>query len=131
MALNNLLLPRFVCMWLAGMLAGPAFLSRLLASPPMAFLGRASYSFYLVRFGVLAALASQYVTNGLRRPFRLFAVLNVIAAALYLLVEHPYNRMLRQWLASLEEAIAPAGIRSRDSAAPAVRNAAKQAAARR
>jgi hypothetical protein len=80
--------------------------------------------------GCILTLAG-LVTNGLWRPFRLFAVLNVIAAALYLLVEHPYNRMLRQWLASLEEAIAPAAGRSRDSAAPAVRNAAKQAAARR
>lgn len=97
-ALNNLVLPLCVCVLFAGLLAGRTLVSRVLSSSPALFLGRASYAFYLVHFGILAELTANHVTNDVWRSFRMFFWMNLIAAVLFLLVEHPCNLWMRAWL---------------------------------
>ncbi len=99
MVLNNLVLPLWVCLMFAGLIAGPTRLSRALSSRPAVFLGKASYAFYLVHLGVIGDFAIARLPNNVWLPFTLFLAMNAAAALLYLAVEHPVHSWVRSALA--------------------------------
>jgi hypothetical protein len=76
---------------------GPGFLPRALAAPALMWLGRVSFSLYLVHMPVLAATV--HATHGLFSPWAALAVgvpLSLLAAtAFYAWVEAPAHRLSR------------------------------------
>lgn len=98
-ALNNLALPVFVCFLFSGLLAERTVFGRMLGSAPFVFLGRTSYAFYLVHYGVIASLvASSLGSLDVRLQVAvLFGAVNAISVILFLLVEHPANTLIRRW----------------------------------
>jgi peptidoglycan/LPS O-acetylase OafA/YrhL len=99
MALNNLLLPVMVCLLFAGLIAERTIIREVLSSGPFVFLGRSSYAFYLVHYGVLPLFVMlprlAVLSEGLRIGV-LFILVNVVSAALYIGVEHPMNQFVRK-----------------------------------
>ncbi len=98
-ALNNLALPMFVCILFCGLLSERTLFGRMLGSAPLVFLGRTSYAFYLVHYGVFATLVGPRL-EGLDVRLQvgvLFLAVNAISALLFLLVEHPANTLIRRW----------------------------------
>jgi peptidoglycan/LPS O-acetylase OafA/YrhL len=87
----NLILPIGIVMFFWGLLHEQTLLKRLLETPLFDLLGKSSYSFYLIHVGVLDFLLNQYVSNNIGVKFIL---INLVAIALYKLVEHP----LHAWL---------------------------------
>ncbi len=99
MALNNLILPVLVCVLFLGLVRERTWLQRMLSTPAFLFLGRTSYAFYLVHFGVVSTqvAARLQIANPQVKVAVLFVALNIIAAVLYLLIEHPANMWIRRW----------------------------------
>ena len=99
MALNNFALPVFVCILFSGLLSERTLFGRILGSAPLVFLGRASYAFYLVHYGVLAVLVGRQLRSldARLQVGILFVAVNAISAVLFLLVEHPANALIRRW----------------------------------
>jgi peptidoglycan/LPS O-acetylase OafA/YrhL len=87
----NLILPIGIVLFFWGLLHEQTLLKRLLETPLFDLLGKSSYSFYLIHVGVLDFLLSRYVSNNIGIKFIL---INLVAIALYKLVEHP----LHTWL---------------------------------
>lgn len=87
--------------------ARKSWLSRLLSSPPMIFLGEISYSIYIWSFFVMTMLGGmfagahpitiQYVDSGIK-VLAVCAMTVVVAYGSYLLIEVPSRRWLRQKL---------------------------------
>lgn len=116
--LNNIALPLAVCAILAGLVSGPTIVSRALSSRPALLLGRSSYAFYLVHIGVISTAIQAHIPNDIWRSFRLFAVMNAVAIAFYILVERPSHRWLSGWLAAADRRrIAAATLRRHERAA--------------
>ncbi|GAB2969142.1 acyltransferase [Hymenobacter coalescens] len=90
--LNNVVLPGGIALLFAGLLTERTWLQRLLASAPLQLLGKSSYVFYLVHFGLVQELLRDYVVD---HPLALFVLLNALSIGLYYLVEQPLNRWLR------------------------------------
>jgi len=119
MALNNFALPVFVCILFSGLLSERTMFGRMLGSAPFVFLGRSSYAFYLVHYGVLASLVGSQL-GGLDVRLQigiLFVAVNAMSAILFLLVEHPANVWIRRWADRLaerpsraKEMVDPAGV---------------------
>lgn len=97
-ALNNIVLPLFVCFLLWGLASEASAIGRVLSSPVFVFLGRSSYSFYLVHYGILALLIRSHLTiqNEILRLAVLFILANAVSALLFIVVEHPANQVIRQ-----------------------------------
>jgi peptidoglycan/LPS O-acetylase OafA/YrhL len=90
--LNNAALPVGISLLFAGLLTERTWLRTLLASRPLQLLGKSSYVFYLIHLGLLQELLRDYVTG---YTWAIFLLLNLLAIALYYLVEQPLNRWLR------------------------------------
>jgi peptidoglycan/LPS O-acetylase OafA/YrhL len=99
LVLNNFVLPVFVCILYRGLITEQSIFSRLLGSRLFVFLGRSSYAFYLVHFGILAAIIQTHLTiaNELARVAVLFVLVNLVSSLLFLTVEHPANHLVRHW----------------------------------
>jgi peptidoglycan/LPS O-acetylase OafA/YrhL len=85
---------------IAGLMDGRSVTAVLLASPPIAYLGRISYSLYLIHVPVLIAYHCRPVLGGSAAGF--YAPLSasfVLAIASYHFIEKPSRRFLRQGLA--------------------------------
>jgi peptidoglycan/LPS O-acetylase OafA/YrhL len=86
--------------------ARKSWLSRLLSSPPMIFLGEISYSIYIWSFLVFTVLTGmlssahpmtiQYVNSGIK-VIAIFGVTVVVAYGSYSLIEVPARRWIRTW----------------------------------
>ncbi|MFZ6002261.1 MAG: acyltransferase family protein [Bacteroidota bacterium] len=90
--LNNIVLPILVALFFYGLLREETFVSTLLSTSPMQWLGKSSYAFYLVHLGFIQLLLQEQVTLN---PLMLFVLLNAVALALYFLVERPLHVLLR------------------------------------
>lgn len=90
--LNNIVLPISVTLFFYGLLREETFVSTLLSTSPMQWLGKSSYAFYLVHLGFIQLILQQHVTLN---PLVLFVLLNAIALALYFLVERPLHVLFR------------------------------------
>jgi peptidoglycan/LPS O-acetylase OafA/YrhL len=89
--LNNLILPFWIGLFYLGLLQDDSYLKRVLSTSLLQLLGKASYAFYLIHLGFIATyLASRNITG-----VWFFLALNVIAIALFKLVEEPINHWLR------------------------------------
>lgn len=98
LVLNNVVLPPFIGILICGLVAEQTFVSRILSSRLGVFLGRTSYAFYLLHFGVLADLISSWLGSysTLLPVAVLFVLTNILAALLFLLVERPANALVRR-----------------------------------
>jgi peptidoglycan/LPS O-acetylase OafA/YrhL len=101
-ALNNLALPPFYAMLFYGLIRERSVFQRVLASPLMVLLGKSSYIFYLIHMGIVQALIARVVCPTTFTPVTTaeyvaqFLLLNVAAVLLFLAVEDPLNRFIRQ-----------------------------------
>ncbi|MEZ4387845.1 MAG: acyltransferase [Candidatus Krumholzibacteriia bacterium] len=76
--------------------------ARLLGSPPLVYLGRVSYAFYLIQLTVIADVASRVADHaGPARLPVLFALLTAVSAACYEGLEKPARRWLVTRLAGV------------------------------
>lgn len=107
LVLNNFVLPVFACILFRGLITEGTVVGRVLASRLFIFLGRSSYAFYLVHYGILTALIQPRLTiaNEGIRLFVLFVLVNLISSLLFLAVEHPANCAIRRWSDGLAKRI--------------------------
>ncbi|UOQ67516.1 acyltransferase family protein [Hymenobacter volaticus] len=97
-AFNNVALPGGILVLFAGLLTEQTWLRQLLSSTLLQVLGKSSYIFYLIHFGVIQQFVHDLV------PFEgkwlnlisIFLVLNLLAIALHYLVEQPLNNLIRR-----------------------------------
>jgi len=114
-ALNNFVLPVLIAAFYWGLVQEPSVLRRLLSTRVADLLGRSSYAFYLVHFGVareyvlsalvfgatlLDARAGAVVDRTVHSLLGLFVLVNLLAIFLYKTIEAPANRFLRRAFAS-------------------------------
>ncbi len=91
LAINNVVLPIGVALFFYGLLCERSWLRTLLETPLLGELGKSSYAFYLIHIGVFNALLVHFLTPN---PYLRFAVLLVLAWALYRFIEHPMHGLL-------------------------------------
>jgi peptidoglycan/LPS O-acetylase OafA/YrhL len=89
--LNNIVLVPGICLLLYGLIQEQSILRRILASKTFDLLGKASYAFYLIHYGILNQALERYVTENLAVRF---VIINLVAIGLYKLVEHPIHKLL-------------------------------------
>lgn len=87
-AVNNLLLPPGIALWLAGLLREQTEFKRLLETSVAQVLGKSSYAFYLLHNGLLRQLSGQFLPHSVA----LFLVVLVLALAAFYWVEEPLHR---------------------------------------
>lgn len=91
--INNLILPLFgVAPLFWGLISEKTIFSRILSSRLFVLLGKSSYAFYLIHFGVFVTLLNKISANFLFE----FVVLNLVSVFLYLYIETPLNRRFRK-----------------------------------
>ena len=93
MIINNLILPVFICILFYGLIIEDSIIQKFLGSRPMVFLGKASYVFYLIHVGVIQFILEYTVSSNI---FIIFIIMNLLAAAIYLIIEEPMRKMIRQ-----------------------------------
>ncbi|HEX8424749.1 acyltransferase [Hymenobacter sp.] len=95
---NNVALPGGITILFAGLLTERTWLRRLLSSALLQVLGKSSYIFYLIHFGVVAQFLQGYIPfeNKWLSLLSVFLLLNLLAVALHYLVEQPLNNLIRQ-----------------------------------
>jgi len=105
MALNNLILPTFVCVMYLGLISERTGLGRVLSTRIFVFLGRSSYAFYLIHFSFIIFVLEARTTNLDKRlqTALLFLASAVLSAVFFLLVEHPANTAIRSWAKRFSE----------------------------
>jgi len=89
--INNLILPVGVAILFLGLILENTVVKRILSSNLFVLLGKSSYTFYLIHYGVLSKLIDQY-TSLLSVKFLL---INVISVALFKYIENPCNDFIR------------------------------------
>ena len=89
-------------LFLTFLLARPSWLRWLHQSQPLVWLGRRSYSMYLIHVLALNVVESKFpITSGLRAALALFAAYALTALGadiLYRLIEQPARNVARAWL---------------------------------
>ena len=110
---NKMWMPLFTetsVVFLASMLARESWLSRLHTLPPVVWLGRRSYSMYLIHVLCLNVFESRVRINSGARAAGVLAAAFCLAAAaaevLYRLIEQPARRYGRAYLARRNEIVA-------------------------
>jgi peptidoglycan/LPS O-acetylase OafA/YrhL len=88
---SNLILPIGVVSFFVGLLYEKTLLRQLLETPLLDLLGKSSYSFYLIHVGVLDFLIDDNITTNILAKF---IIINIVAIAIYKLVEHPLHARL-------------------------------------
>lgn len=91
--INNFMVPIGVVVLFHGLMHEQTWLRRLLSTPLLELLGRSSYAFYLVHFGLLNDLLQQVTGRNIPLLFLLF---NALSIGLYKFVEEPIHRTLLQ-----------------------------------
>lgn len=94
LTLQNIVLPVFVVIALAGLIYEKTWLQKFFASKTMVLLGNASFAFYLVHISYVSIKLREWVLL----PDRNFVLLWFISIALYLLFEKPVYNGYRKWL---------------------------------
>ena len=89
--LNNVLLAPGICSLFYGLITEHSLLRNVLSSKLFDLLGKSSYAFYLIHYGVLSRLLELYVTHNLAASF---LITNLVAIGLYKCIEHPFQEML-------------------------------------
>ena len=106
--LNNFILPICYTMVYYGLIVEQTWLRRLLATDIMVLLGKSSYIYYLIHMGLMQAIVER-ISPDFRSWYGgiiQFILLNVIAIALFKLVEDPLNHWIRQrWTWGLQKSV--------------------------
>ena len=90
--INNFLLPISIAFFFYGLIRESSIVKKLLSSPLLVMLGKASYTFYLIHAGVFYLFINQHVTQNY---VLVFLSLNFIAIILWRFVEEPLNKAIR------------------------------------
>lgn len=93
MIVNNLVLPIFICTFFYGLINENSTIRAILESRPLVFLGKTSYVFYLIHVGVIQFILEYFVTTNI---FLIFIIINLMAAIIYLGIEEPMRKLIRQ-----------------------------------
>lgn len=101
MILNNWLLPLVIALFYLGLIREQTIIKQFFGSRLMQLLGRASYSFYLLQFAVMAFFVNEYpvkihTAHSLGLVIAGFIVLNLIAIGVYRYIEDPAHRWLNK-----------------------------------
>ena len=105
---HHLLLPVFIATLFYGLIMERTWIQKVLSSRFFDVLGRSSYLFYLIHYGIVASWLSQYTSLGaplgsaLERA-ALFILLWGVSIAIYLLVEEPLHWILRSKPSSVSQ----------------------------
>jgi peptidoglycan/LPS O-acetylase OafA/YrhL len=92
---NNIALPLFgIAILFYGLLKESTLLSRFLSTETMVFLGKSSYVFYLVHYGVFSHITLKFTHNMLLH----FIIINVFSMLIFKFFEEPVNLFLRKKL---------------------------------
>jgi peptidoglycan/LPS O-acetylase OafA/YrhL len=94
LVINNLLLPVAIAIFFYGLIREQSIIRSFLSMKPLQILGKASYTFYLIHVGVISLWVDAYLNGNL---LMLFVLLNLLAIALWWLLEDPLNRLIKQW----------------------------------
>jgi len=89
--LNNLILPVFIALLIWGLTKEETVFSKILSTSLFGLLGKSSYVFYLIHFGIIYKLTSFYFSNKLS----VFIVLNIFSIIIYKYYEKPLNKAIR------------------------------------
>ena len=90
--INNLLLPFGIAIFFYGLLTENSYVRKMLETNLLGLLGKSSYVFYLIHNGFLFSFF--YLTLHLNLPIILVLLIG-ISILLYLLVEKPLNKIIR------------------------------------
>jgi peptidoglycan/LPS O-acetylase OafA/YrhL len=90
--INNFILPFAIAILFWGLLHERTVFSKLLGSKVFLWLGKSSYTFYLIHMGVFSELIYQYVTGNYLLNFPLLIVLSIF---LFSFVEDPLHKWIR------------------------------------
>lgn len=92
-AINTIVLPLVGIVPLFwGLIQEKTIVSRMLSSKMMLLLGKSSFVFYLIHMGVFVVILNKVSTNGWFQ----FLMLNIIAAVIYKLIEHPLHLYIKK-----------------------------------
>lgn len=89
--INNFLLPVGVVLLLHGLMHESTRLRRLLETPLFDLLGKSSYAFYLIHFGLFSDLLESAIGRNITAYFLIF---NAAAVLLYKYIEHPLHKFI-------------------------------------
>lgn len=95
--INNIVLPLGIAVFFAGLITENSFIKKMLASAPLQLLGKSSYIFYLIHMGIISAWLSGLIhyESALLNTCILFILLNIVSIILYMMIEEPVNRFIR------------------------------------
>lgn len=100
--LNNFILPLPITLFYFGLLTECSLIARLFSTKAVQFLGKSSYAFYLVHAGLFFEFMYFHLSKD---KGIIFLALNVVAIALYKLVEEPAHKFLNKWLLNPEKMV--------------------------
>jgi peptidoglycan/LPS O-acetylase OafA/YrhL len=89
---NNYILPVCIAFLIAGLILEKTMISKLLSTKVFQLLGRSSYIFYLIHFGIIMDFFMSDLTENY---FLLFILINLASIILYKLFEEPMHKMIR------------------------------------
>jgi peptidoglycan/LPS O-acetylase OafA/YrhL len=90
---NNLILPVYIATFFYGLINEGSLIQQFLKSRLMVLLGKTSYVFYLIHVGVLQFAIEHFLTYN---PLIIFILVNIAAIGIYLAVEEPLRKLIRQ-----------------------------------
>lgn len=90
--LSYFVFPGFVVMWFWGMMTEASAVRRLLGLPLVVLLGRSSYCFYLMHYGVVSTWLEEFVTHNHLGQILLLTLLSVLMLKV---IEHPANQYIK------------------------------------
>ena len=94
--INNIILPVFIALLFGGLIYENSWVKNILQSSLFEWLGKSSYIFYLIHFGIFhSALTSIFKSNSALNYILIFILLNIISLLIYKFIEHPLNRIIR------------------------------------
>ena len=98
--LNNFILPLCIALFFAGLITERSFIKSFLQTSLMQLLGKSSYVFYLIHFGIINSWLVSIISTGNNYVdlFIIFISLNVISIMLFKIVEEPLNGYIRSIL---------------------------------
>ncbi len=92
--LNNIVLPIFVCSLIAGLLTEDTYVKRFLEQKKMVVLGKSSYAFYLIHYGIWHLFVKTFITQNFFMELILSTSLSVVV---FHWIEEPANKFFRKF----------------------------------
>ncbi len=100
--INLFLLPICTAIFISGLITEKTIISKILSSKLFFMLGKSSYAFYLIHFGVIATVIERCLSFSVGLNFIL---LNSLSFLLFFIVEEPLNKKIRIILSKKEFAL--------------------------